>query len=325
MTRREFFAASAALAPSGATSIMTVRGPVTPWTNGVFLPHEHLFSAFGEEPREKAQYDEKALLASVVPAVEKIRQAGCAAIADCTTAYFGRHVALLKLISERAGVHILANTGYYGAAGDRYVPKHAYAETADQIARRWIAEWMEGIDGTGVRPGFIKLGVDPGPLTDIDRKLITAGARAHLETGLLITVHTGDSPAGVRDQLAVLKSEGVAPAAWSWVHANAVKDMAVLEEASAGGAWISLDGLASDTLDRHLELVRWMRQRGRHGQVLLSHDGNGFRIDKPGKAFTALFTDFVPLLSKSGLSAEEVLQVTVENPLRAFAVGVRRV
>jgi hypothetical protein len=67
-----------------------------------------------------------------------------------------------------------------------------------------------------------------------------------------------------------------------------------------------------------------MKRRGRLGQVFLSHDGNGFRIDKPGKAFTALCTGFLPLLATSGFSRDEARRMTVENPLRAFTGGVRK-
>ena len=55
---------------------------------------------------------------------------------------------------------MITNTGYYGAAGDKYVPQHAYEETVDQLADRWTGEWEDGIEGTGIRPGFIKGGVD---------------------------------------------------------------------------------------------------------------------------------------------------------------------
>lgn len=52
-------------------------------------------------------------------------------------------------------------------------------------------EWEHGIGKTDIRPRFIKIGVDPGSLSPIDRKLVQAACRAHLETGLTIAVHTG--------------------------------------------------------------------------------------------------------------------------------------
>ncbi len=77
-------------------------------------------------------------------------------------------------------MNIITNTGYYGAAGDKYIPKHAYSESAEELASRWINEWKNGIGSTGIKPGFIKIGVDDGPLSDIDKKLVEAAALTHL-------------------------------------------------------------------------------------------------------------------------------------------------
>jgi len=164
--------------------VMTVRGPVPASSLGVFLPHEHLFSNFGEPPAEPPVYGERALLEAVEPYVWSIRKLGCGAIADATAAYFGRHPRLLRLISEKTGLHILTNTGYYGAAKDQYVPAHAFQEPASRLAERWVGEWEKGIGDTGIKPGFIKIGVDAGALSEIDRKLVAAAARAHRQSGL---------------------------------------------------------------------------------------------------------------------------------------------
>jgi phosphotriesterase-related protein len=61
----------------------------------------------------------------VVPILKRVKDLGCRALFDCTAAYFGRDVRLLRKVSEQTGLHIITNTGYYGAADDRYVPPHA--------------------------------------------------------------------------------------------------------------------------------------------------------------------------------------------------------
>jgi predicted metal-dependent phosphotriesterase family hydrolase len=135
----------------------TVRGPVEAGRLGFALAHEHLFSNFGGDPAEPALYDTARLLAAVVPAAEKAKALGARVLFDATTAYFGRAPRLLDEISRRTGLHVVTNTGYYGAANDRYVPQHACDESPDQLARRWSAEFERGIGDTGIRPGFIKL------------------------------------------------------------------------------------------------------------------------------------------------------------------------
>ncbi|MBI5283104.1 MAG: phosphotriesterase [Candidatus Solibacter usitatus] len=322
MDRRSFLASAAALAAPPAPAVMTVRGLAAVSTLGLMLPHEHLFSMFGEEPAEHAQYDSDALLAAVVPYLKSVQKLGCATIVDATAAYFGRAPRILRTVSEMTGLHLVTNTGYYGAANDRYVPKFAFDESADQLAARWIREAREGIGASGIRPGFIKLGVDAGPLSAIDRKLIVAGARAHRATGLVIAVHTGDNAAAVEQQLAILKAEGVSTASWIWVHANQCKDDAAVLAAASQGAWISLDGLDPTTLERHLALCLSLRQQGKLSQVLLSHDGNSFRAGgkRPMRPYTELFTGLLPRLRSASFSQDEIRMLTVENPGRAFAV-----
>ena len=311
-------------AASERSQIMTVTGPIESEAMGTALPHEHIMSIFGGEPNYQPSYDVPKLLDTVLPYLESIKKLGCETIADCTAAYFGRAPLLLKQIAERTRLHLLTNTGYYGAAKDRYVPAHAYKETAHQLAKRWLREWREGIDDTGIRPGFMKIGVDDGPLSDIDRKLIQAAAKVHAESGLTIAVHTGDNPAAAYEQLSILRSEGVSPEAWIWVHAHKVTEHDSLTRAAEQGAWIELDGISETSIDHHLSLVQMMSQRGLLSRVLLSHDGNSFRYrGSPPKPYEALFRNFLPALRAAKYSTDEIRQLTVLNPRNAFAVRFR--
>lgn len=304
--------------------VMTVRGPVKPSALGLMLAHEHLFSNFGGDPAEWAAYDEEALMTAMLPYLKKIREMGCGSIADATSAWFGRRPDLLRKLSVASGIHVLTNTGYYGAANDRYVPRSAYEESTDAVAARWTKEFRDGIGEQKIRPGFQKIGVDEGPLSEIDRKLIVAAAKTHRQTGLTIAVHTGGNPEAAHQQVAILRAEGVSPAAWIWVHANSVLDAGELLWAAEQGAWISLDGLEEPSIDRHFALLERLRRAGRMGQVLLSHDGNSFRATgRPPKAYEALFTHFLPRLKAEKFTEAEVRMLTRENPQRAYTIRKR--
>ncbi|HEX9186816.1 MAG TPA: twin-arginine translocation signal domain-containing protein [Vicinamibacteria bacterium] len=342
MQRREFLARSTAAvgalaaaglpapgpAPARAAGaglrIQTVLGPLDAAEAGIAFPHEHLFSRFGLPPAARHEYELDTLRANLVPYLKYLHALGCLTLFDCTTAWFGRDVLLLQELSKASGVHVVTNTGYYGAADDRYVPPHAHAESADALAARWLGEWTGGIDGTAIRPGFLKTGVDRGPVSAIDRKLVVAAARTHRGSGLTIACHTGDNPEAALDQLAILKAEGVSPRAWVWVHAHAVKDEAALVRAAEAGAWIELDGLDPGSFEAHLERVLDLRKRGFLGQVLLSHDGDLHpapgRVPRP---LDLLLTTFRHALRDRGLSADEVRRLLVDNPREAFAVRVR--
>ena len=151
--------------------------------------------------------------------------------------------------------------GFYGAANDKYVPAIARQETAEQLAARWTREFQEGIDGTGIRPGIIKIGVDPGPLSEIDAKLVRAAAKTHLQTGLTIASHTGNGVAAL-EELEILKQEGVHPGTFIWVHAQIEGDGQFHLKAAQQGAWVEFDGISESSIDKHLQLVKGMIEQG---------------------------------------------------------------
>jgi phosphotriesterase-related protein len=306
----------------GPRTIQTVRGPMGASEMGSALPHEHVLVDFaGAEKVSRSRYDADEAFRVILPHLQDLKKRGCRTFFECTPAYLGRDPLLLRRLSGASGLHIVTNTGYYGAANDSAVPKHAYTETAQQLAARWTAEHRGGIEGTGIRPGFIKTGVDAGPLSEIDRKLVEAAALCHLETGLTIAVHTGDGTAG-REVLSVLGRLGVSPAAYVWVHAQNAKDAATRAWAAQQGAWVELDGMGPDTLDEHVEAVVDLFRRGRHGRVLVSQDAGWYHVGEPGggtyRPHTFLFDTFVPAVRARGLGEADVRRLLVANPAEAF-------
>jgi phosphotriesterase-related protein len=229
-------------------------------------------------------------------------------------------------LSEASGLHIVTNTGYYGAANDIAVPSHARAETARQLADRWTEEARRGIEGTLIRPGFVKVGVDAGPLSGIDRKLVEAGALCHLDTGLTLAIHTGNGAAAL-EILSVLKGAGVSPEAYVWVHSQNEKDHATRSWAAHQAAWVELDGVSPDSLDAHVEGVVDLAGRGLLDRVLVSQDAGWYRVGetKGGeyRPYTFLFDAFVPALRARGLGEADIRTLLVENPARAFAIRRR--
>jgi phosphotriesterase-related protein len=307
--------------------IQTVRGPMDAGEMGRALVHEHVLVDFaGAENVSRSRYDADEAFRTILPHLRDLQKRGCRTLFECTPAYLGRDPVLLRRLSEASGLHIVTNTGYYGAANDIAVPKHAYAETARQLAARWAAEFRGGIEGTGIRPGFIKTGVDPGPLSDIDRRLVEAAGLCHLETGLTIAVHTGDGTAGL-EILSVLGRLGVSPEAYVWVHAQNAKDPATRAWAAQQGAWVELDGIGPGTLDDHVEAVVDLVRRDRSDRVLVSQDAGWYHVGEPGggsyRPYVFLFDRFLPALRARGLGEADVRRLLVDNPAEAFATRRR--
>ncbi len=312
--------------------IVTVTGAIAPRQMGVALIHEHLMSTFGEEKSDAPVYDTEKLFAQVLPYLKHIKSLGCQTIAECTAAYFGRAPQILQQLSRQSGLYLLTNTGYYGAADDRYVPDQAFEEDAEAVASVWIQEWEQGIGGTGIRPGFIKTAVDKGTLSAIDTKLVRAAALTHKKTGLTIACHTGNNPEGAMQEIEILQEEGVQPAAWLWTHANQVDSLDNLLPAAKKGAWLSLDGVRvaepgqpQEVLEKHLSYIKALKKKGYLNQVLISHDGNAFPGSQGGdiRPFEAVFTHLIPRLRDEGFTKKETDQLLIRNPQEAFTVRKR--
>jgi phosphotriesterase-related protein len=331
MGRREFLAALPVLAAAPRPlwarprrRALTVRGPVDLAELGTTLVHEHVLVDFvGADKVSPGRYDAGEAFRAVLPHLLALKERGARTLVECTPAWLGRDPALLVRLSEASGLHITTNTGYYGAAQDKYVPAHAYEESAERLAERWTAEWRDGIEATGVRPGFIKTGVDAGPLSDIDRKLIRAAGLCHRRTGLRIHCHTGDGAAAM-DILSVLEEQRVSPTAFVWVHAQNEKDRALHLRAARAGAWIELDGVSEDSVDAHVAAVASLRRAGHLDKVLLSQDAGWYRVGEPGggrfRPYTFLFDGFLPALRRGGLGEAEVRTILVDNPARLLGL-----
>jgi phosphotriesterase-related protein len=335
MDRREFLTLALAgsvrahnsLQGAPRPSVMTVRGRIAAEDLGLTLMHEHIMVDFvGADKVSPSRYDSSEVFQVALPHLKRVSELGCKTLVDCTPAYIGRDVKLLKRLSEASGLQILTTTGYYGAANDKFVPAHAYQESAEALAARWTREFERGIDGSSIKPGIIKIGVDAGPLSAIDAKLVKAAALAHLRTGLTIGSHTGDGIAAL-EQLDLIKSLGVGASAFIWIHAQSEKSRELHVRAAKRGCWVEFDGIRPGSVPLHLELVQNMATQGFLARTLVSMDAGWYHVGEPGggnyRGYESLFLEFLPAL-KTKFTEAQINQLVVTNPMRALSLAVTK-
>ncbi len=306
--------------------IITVTGEIEAEELGITLEHEHVLVDFiGAEEVSSDRYHKDSAFHQILPYLNEIKKYGVKSFVECTPSYLGRDVKLLKRLSEKTGLNILINTGFYGAFNNKFIPSHVLKMQANDIARFWIAEFEQGIEGTGIKPGFIKIAVDRKPLSEFHATLARAAAITHKATGLTIMSHTGPA-IGAFQQLEILKEEGVSPEAFIWTHANNEKDWSKLVEAAQMGCWVSLDNYGWDKEALKGKVLLYLKEQNVLNKILISHDAGWFDPSKPDqefKAYTPIFKTLIPNLKEKGFTDKDIEQLLIENPAKAFTVKKR--
>ncbi|MDR7131744.1 phosphotriesterase-related protein [Algoriphagus sp. 4150] len=302
--------------------INAVTGSIPADSMGITLIHEHMLVDFiGADSVSPERYDQDEVIAKVLPYLLEVKQLGVKTIFDCTPSYLAKDVILLKKLSELSGIKLVTNTGFYGAVDNKYLPAFAFAESAEELANRWIEEFENGIGETGIKPGFIKISVnEETPLRQIDAKLVMAAGLTHQKTGLQIASHTG-TWATASQEVAILQEMEIDPSAFIWVHAQAEQNFRNYLTAANMGVWISLDGIGW-SVDEYIDRLLFAKENKILDQVLISHDAGWYDPEKPDGGdfvpFTNIFQKLMPTLNERGFTASDWKMLLEENPKRAF-------
>lgn len=307
--------------------IETVLGAMRVQKMGLTLIHEHCLVDFiGADAIRYDRWDKAEVVDKVLPFLLEAKSKGIETLMDCTPAFLGRDVHVLKMLSEKSGINILTNTGYYGAVDYKYLPSWVYTDTVDQLAARWIDEANHGIEGTAIKPGFIKISVNGNKLSDIERKLIQTAGITHRETGLTICSHTGPAVAAL-DQLQELKSLKVNPNAFIWTHAQNELNKTYYTQIAKMGAWVSLDGMGWGGLENYVQWLDLLKANDCLHRVLISHDAGWYDPAKAQggtlKGYTDIIDKTIPLLIQKGFKSRHIDQLLIKNPAEAFAIHTR--
>ena len=305
--------------------IHTLTGAVESETLGLILPHEHLFTDLrGPSVPDYAQAEPSTVVRVVKPYLEQASAAGVTVLVECSTVGVGRNLRVLQSLAADTAIHIVAPTGVYR---DAYIPESLRAVSEEYLADLWTKELTEGIEGTSIRAGFIKLAMsDDGP-TPLEIRNLRAAARASGRTGAVVASHTvGGSVAN--KEMDVLEEAGLDLHRFIWIHAQTEPDTSILLDAARRGAYVELDSVgAPHQPQAELEAsVRALIEAGYLDHILLSHDAGWYNParadglpDEGYRGYTALTRDFIPALLKSGVSDEHIKRITVNNPVSAFA------
>src|SRR5262249_7532856 len=177
----------AAPAEAPALGLRTGTGPIKSSDGERATAHQPLYVDFnGPTDPAYMDVDWSVALGAVVNAANKLRAQGVNLTIEWTNLGVGRNVLLLRHVTRRAGVNIVCPTGIYKSL----VPPEFAGMSIDELAAIFVRELTKGVNGTGIRVGFIKIATTETGATESDTFVHKAAGIAAKEVGCTIALHS---------------------------------------------------------------------------------------------------------------------------------------
>jgi phosphotriesterase-related protein len=319
-----------------ARAVQTVTGRVRPEALGRTLVHEHVligFPGWNLDPFAP-RFVRADAMARAVDQLQELRDLGVGTFVDPCPMDLGRDVEFLAELSQKSGLQIVCTTGaYFEAEGITHTFRHLPVE---EITAIYIKEIVDGVGDTGIRAGAVKIATGAHQISEYERKLVQAGARAARETGVPLISHTQEASCG-HEQIDVVTGEGVSADRLLVGHSDGVDDHDYHRSLAERGAFVGFDrfGISLILSDEvRVKNVLKLAAAGFTRNILLSHDSivcwQGRPVPfanryedvlamLPDWRPTSILKKIVPQLRAGGLSEADVATILVDNPRRFFA------
>jgi predicted metal-dependent phosphotriesterase family hydrolase len=299
--------------------IRTVTGDIDS-INGPILCHEHLQIDLCCQKGPDVVLGE-ADQDDVVNDLNKAMQYGLKAVVDLSVFGSGRNAVGLKQISERTGLPVICAAGFYWDP----TPPVVYEQPLEVLRDIMIRELTEGVEGTDIRAGIIKIGTHRGAFIPEADKLFKAAAQASLATGATVVTHTSSVDQATW-HLDALERAGMDPSRILISHMGAAKTIAELIEIGRRGSLLGIDkvGFIARRSNAELaDLVRDACEAGLDTQLILSSDvARRDRLMRyGGTSYSVVFSDFFPMLRERGVSAAQINMMMCTNPQRILNIA----
>ncbi|HEX7224121.1 MAG TPA: aryldialkylphosphatase [Candidatus Limnocylindria bacterium] len=308
--------------------VMTVTGPMPASELGLTNAHDHLFLRSPAMPGQEFEDLDRS-----AAEVEDAAAHGLRTVVEMTPIGLGRRPDLMRGVSERTGVTIVAASGYHRDA--HYGPGHwVTGATVERLAERVVADIETGMhladdaddDGPrdAARAGAIKAGASYHHISPTERRRLEAAAVASRRTGAAILVHTEIGTAG-HEILDLLEGAGVSADRIVLSHLDRNPDLELHAEIAARGVTLEYNTLGRTKYHPDstvLDLIEGMVRAGHGDRLMLGCDlgrREYFRAYGGGPGMAYLLTTFVPRVRRRiGDAATDA--ILVRTPARVYAL-----
>ncbi|MBR5527473.1 MAG: hypothetical protein IKV97_00615 [Clostridia bacterium] len=307
--------------------INTVLGAISREKLGKTLIHEHIYCGSPDLCRTLGDrwFDRTELVDVAVKKLTDAREKfGLATVVDGTPSNLGRDIDLLREVSYKSKVNIVASCGmYYSEDG------YLRGMNANSLSEFFVDECTRGCDNTyktenPVFPGILKCATGSLGFTENNKMLITAMSLTQQKTHLPMFAHNEHWLKTADTQIDIFSSCGVDFSRLIIGHSSDCTDADYLEGLLRRGVYLGFDRLngSNEQIETLCELV----SRGWSDKILLSRDGGVF-VQFSGRtwagerresfnSFTFVIGEVVQMLKFEGVSSSEIDKMLYDNPAK---------
>src|ERR687891_292927 len=254
-------------------AVETVNGPVDVEELGLTLIHEH-FRATDEAGRAQFPhlYDEPGEWDAAMSDANAVKSHGIETVVEPSAQFLHRDARYSKRVADESGLQIVLATGIYTYD---HLPHFLLNRDEDAVAAIFVHEIEHGIQGTGIKPAFIKSAADEPGVTPNVEKVHRAAARASIQTGRPIMAHSRPASGTGPEQMRLFAEEGVDPSKVQVAHTGDSDDLDYIERLLDSGCWIGMDRYGLDIFlptEQRQKTVLALLEKGRADRMFLSQD-----------------------------------------------------
>ncbi|TWD92352.1 phosphotriesterase-related protein [Neobacillus bataviensis] len=322
-------------------TVETVTGPIPADRLGKTLIHEHFIFGYPgfQGDVTLGAFNKEGALEAAIGIARLLQSYGVQTVVDPTPNECGRDPLFLRQISDATGLQIICATGYYyeGEGATPYFKFRQGLGTAEEdIYQMFITEINEGIAGTGIKPGIIKLASSKDEITEYEKMFFRAAARVQQETGIVILTHTQEGTMGP-EQARMLIEHGADPNKIIIGHMCGNTNPEYHKEVMDEGVRIGFDRFGIQVLvgapldqERVATLISLL-ESGYEDQILLAHDRVNIWLGRPpvmNEQVTKImenwhpghiFENILPDLREKGITEQQISKMLEENAVSLFA------
>lgn len=314
--------------------VQTVLGLMPAAKLGKTLLHEHIVFDGYDRAAGPPGYGWREVVEAASAELAQAAAEGLGTLVDVTPIGNERSPLALAEISHNTGVQVVCATGFWV---DPPLLRLVGTEDIEALADLMVKEIQEGIEGTNVRAGIIKVATS-AEMTPREERVLRVAARASRRTGVAITTHTHRGALAL-EQVDLLEREGVAPERMIIGHIGGTPKLELHLALARRGVYLGYDrtGQGHEQDDEAVfQLFVEMVKRGYQRQITLSQDTSIFlfgrrRLPLPPEqgghslherpAYSHLWHSFVPRARALGVRDEDFDTMFVENPARVLPLA----